>query len=219
MVEVMQASIALVNLPWTVLLALIVLYWIFVILGALDVNLFDVDFDFESDADLDAGADADADVGADQPGGLLRWFFNLMNIGEVPVMVIFSAMILVGWTISMLANYYLNPGLSIIWGAALLIPNIIASLFVAGVITRPLRKIFSTFEKEETHEKILLRAGTVVTSEVTSSFGQLEIETKGAPLLINVRTTEGTVLKKGDKAVVYDEDKDKGIFFVEKFEE
>ena len=59
----------------------------------------------------------------------------------------------------------------------------------------------------------------MTTSQVTPTFGQLEIKTKGAPILVNVRTTSDTVLKKGDNAIVYDEDKEKGVYFVEKYDD
>ncbi len=205
MIEFFHASISLVNLPFTVLLVLIVLYWLSVIIGALDIELFDLDLS--------------QDMDMDHSGGFVHSFLSLLNIGEVPVMVVISVMILVGWCFSMLSNYYLNSGMSLLIGAGLLVPNFIVSLVMAGLVTRPLRALFSTLDQEDTHQKILNRVGKVTTSQVTPTFGQLEIETRGAPILVNVRTTEDTVLKKGDKAIIYDEDKDKGIYFVEKYDD
>ena len=50
--EVLQAALAAVNLPYTVFLGLILLYWLTVIIGALDLDLFNIDLD--ADADVDA---------------------------------------------------------------------------------------------------------------------------------------------------------------------
>ncbi len=205
MIELFNASISLINLPFSVLLLLIVFYWLSVIVGALDIELFDIDL--SSDMDMD------------HPGGFVNSFLNLLNIGEVPVMVVISVMILTGWCFSMLANYYLNSSMSLLIGAGLLVPNFIVSLVAAGLVTRPLRALFSTFDHEDTHQKILNRVGTVTTSQVTPTFGQLEIETRGAPIVVNVRTTEETILEKGDKAIIYDEDRDKGVYFVEKYDD
>lgn len=217
MIEFLTASIALVNLPFTVLLVLVILYWICVILGAIDIELFDIDMDH--DVDMGGDVDMDGDVDVDQSGGFLHSFFDMMNIGEVPAMVVISVMVLSCWCISMLANYYLNSGNSLLIGVGIIIPNLIVSLFVAALFTRPLRKVFKTLDNDEQHQKILLRVGEVTTSEVNDTFGQLEIKTKGAPVVINVRTTDGIILKKGDKAIVYEEDKEKGIYFIEKYEE
>lgn len=213
--EFLQAVVSLINLPFTVLLILVVVYWLSVIIGVLDVELFDFDLDIDMDADVDA--DADMDVG--HSGGFLHTVLNLLNIGEVPFMVVISIAILAAWSISMMSNYYLNANMSLLIGTGLLIPNIAISLIIAGLVTRPLRALFATLEQEETHAKIVGRIGVVTTSEVTRTFGQVEIKTKGAPILVNVRTTDDTILKKGDYAIVYDEDKERGVYYVEKHEE
>ena len=213
--EFLQASISLINLPFTVLLILVVFYWLSVIIGVLDVELFDFDLDIDMDADVDA--DADMEVG--HSGGFLYTVLNLLNIGEVPFMVVVSIAILAAWSISMMSNYYLNTNMSLLIGTGLLIPNIVVSLIIAGLVTRPLRALFATLEQEETHAKIVGRIGVVTTSEVTRTFGQVEIKTKGSPILVNVRTTDDAVLKKGDYAIIYDEDKEKSVYFVEKHEE
>jgi hypothetical protein len=72
--ELIHVAFLPVNVVFTVLLLLVILYWIMVILGGLDVNLFDVDLgdadigaevDVDADFGADVGADVDADIGAD----------------------------------------------------------------------------------------------------------------------------------------------------------
>lgn len=208
MANLFSASIALVNLPFTVLLVLIIFYWVGVILGAVDIELFDIDLSPDMESDLEIG----------QTGGFLYSFFHLLNIGDVPVMVVFSVAILCAWCFSMLSNYYLNNGMSLLIGAALLVPNLLVSLLAAAMVTRPLKKIFATFDTNDSHQKIVGRVGTVVSGAVNTDYGQIEIQTAGAPLRVNVRTTGDMVLKKGDAAIVYDEDSDNNIYLVEKFE-
>ncbi len=207
--EFFQASISLVNLPFTVLLVLIILYWLTVIFGAVDIELFDFDIDLDSDVDMDMDVDA--------PGGFFHSILSLLNVGEVPFIVVMSVMILCGWCISMLSNHYLNVDQSLLISAGLLVPNLIVSLIVAGLVTRPLRRVFSTLSDDEKHQKVLRKVGVIITSEVNATFGQMEIETKGAPVVINVRTLGETILKKGDKALVCKQDKEKGIYFIEKY--
>jgi hypothetical protein len=64
--EVFAESITWANLPFTVLLGTVVLYWIMVALGALDMNLFgEVDADLHADAHFDAHADGGVDLDGD----------------------------------------------------------------------------------------------------------------------------------------------------------
>jgi hypothetical protein len=54
----------------------------------------------------------------------------------------------------------------------------------------------------------------ITTSEANGTFGQAEITTGGAPLLINVRLLNHELLKRGDIAVIVREDKEKRIFYI-----
>ena len=58
----------------------------------------------------------------------------------------------------------------------------------------------------------------VKTSKVDVRTGQAEIETKGAPLLLNVRTRGEDVLKRGEEAIVVEHDAAHQIYRVKKLE-
>jgi len=198
MTEFFQACLAPLNLPFTVLLILLLLYWLIVILGGLDAD-WAPDFDIDADSIL----------------GSLTGF---LGIGDAPVMMIMSLLILSLWSISMIFNHWFNASFSLWIGAGLLAANFIISLTVTGLVMRPLGKILGAGAREA-HQKIVYRVGRVTTGEINASFGQVEIESEGPPITVNARTTGELVLKKGEKALIYDEDKEKGIYFVEKFEE
>lgn len=203
MFELMKAAVSIINLPFTALLFLVICYWCGVILGFLDIELFDIDSDFDTDVDLS--------------GGFLNALMGFLFIGELPVMIILSILIISGWCFSMIANYYFNPHYSVLTGLLLLIPNLILSLFITKIAGSPLRKLYAMFDTED-KRKMLYEIGVVTTSKVTADFGQIEVPSKGAPIILNARTSKkDIVLHKGDKVLVYDEDKEKGIFYVEKF--
>src|SRR5210317_86724 len=104
MIELMQLALSPINMVFTMLLISIVVYWLTVILGVLDADLFDVDVpDMDADVDMDADIDANLDTGV--TWGVLHWFY----VGEVPVMVLLSIFILSLWAIAILGNHYLNP--------------------------------------------------------------------------------------------------------------
>ena len=205
MIEFFQAAIAPFTLPFTILLGMVVLYWLIVILGALDMEA------------LEAEWMPDLDVDAD---GFLHGVFDFLSIGEVPIMMVLSIMTLCGWAISLLANYFLNPAGMLAIGFGILAGNLVLSLLLTSLFTRPLRKIFASMHRENTEDQqIMYRPGVVTTSVVNERFGQVEIKTGGAPIVINARTTDSVELKKGEKVLIFEEDKEKGIYFVSRFDD
>lgn len=199
--EFLEACFSPWTLPFTVLLVLILLYWLLLIIGAVDLELFDsLVPDMEPDM---------IEEGGSLFGPLLHW----LGIGSVPVMILLSFFIFFGWALSLIANTAFNPAGTATIGLLLLPLNFMISLFLAGLIARPFGRLF----KPETHQRILYSIGVATTSRVTADFGQVEIPARGAPIVINARTTGETVLHKGDKVIVYDKDDEKGIYYVEKY--
>jgi hypothetical protein len=202
MYEIFAESIRYVNLPFTAMLGVVVIYWLFVMLGALD---------------LDLGMSAETDGDAHHEAGTHGWFGNMLhfiNVGEVPVMIIASVLTLCLWIGSMVANYYWTGG-SLLLALGFLVPNLIISLLVTRYVTLPLRPLFRYLTKEHGEQRIVLgQTCKITTSQANETFGQAEIPTSGAPLLINVRTMDGSALPKGATAVVVREDEAKGIYFV-----
>jgi hypothetical protein len=195
----LQACVSPITLPFTVLLILLLVYWITLILGAADIELFD---SLVPDMEVDEG------------GGFFSPLLQLLNIGNIPFIVTLSILVMSGWFFSILANHYFNPSDDLVIALVLLVPNLIVALVITGLITRPLRPLFAT----ETHDKILYRVAVASTSEVTHDFGTVEIETAGVPIVVQARTgSPDTVVVKGDRVLIYDEDPEAGIYFVEPY--
>lgn len=209
MLELLYVAFTPVNLFFTVLLLLVLVYWIMVILGALDVDFLDIDFD----SDVDADADVDMDF---QGGGFLRGILEFFYIGEVPVMVLVSVFSLSVWTISVLGNYYLNPNSLLI----LLLPILAGNLFVSCILVKiagvPLKKVFRSLEEDPNAPRdVMGRICIIVTTEVTSErMGQGEVAGKGAPILLNVIAEGDHVFHKGDEAVIVEKNKETGVYKV-----
>ncbi len=181
-----------------------------VILGALDIELFDFDFDVDSDADMD--------IEIESPG-FLRAVLEFFYIGEVPVMVLVSIFVVVLWFFSILGNYYLNPGRGLLIGTMIATGNIFVSLLLTRIISMPFRAFFKAFDDDpNAPKKVVGRIGVVLTSQISDKMGQLEVSTKGAPLVLNARTSKGEVLTKGQEALVTGHDKDRSVYFVEPVE-
>jgi len=214
MIEFFTAAFAPENALFTVLLLVVGLYWITVILGVLDVDLFHIDLSGgELDADVDAGADTGAEVHGIEPG-LLRSVLQFFYIGEVPTMLLVSIMVLSLWTFSMLGNYYLNPEGSRAMTVAILFGNLAVSTIVLKFVALPLRRLYTILLKDYNAPRDVV-GGTcrIVTTEVTRDrMGQAEVSTKGAPILLNVLSQDAHVFKRGEQAIVVERDGAKGTY-------
>ncbi len=195
MSDLLHEALKLPNFPLTILLGLVVLFWVLTIVGAADTDSLEPDLD----VDLDADADADAH-GSSFRLGLLRFF----NLGEIPLMVLLSVLIALMWGTSVLLNYYLNPQGSLPLAAGLLLGNFIVCLFATKLVTTPLKPFMRALRAGEKHRPVVGRSCIIKTSEVTEDFGQAECEDEsGNPLLLHVRISEGQKpLSKGDRALV-----------------
>lgn len=208
MMELVHAAFMPVNVVLTVLLLLVVLYWLMVIIGAMDADLFDIDFDADADVDFDVDGDIDG-------GGFGRGLLEFFYIGEVPIMILLSILILSMWTISMMVNHMFNPAGSILLGLPIFAGNIVISLMICKVFIMPFRKMFNSLNKDANASRpVMGRICTVVTTQVSEKMGQAEMSSKGAPILLNVVAEGGNVFKKGDEAVVISKNVELGVYTI-----
>lgn len=224
MMELISEAFRLVNLPFTVLLILVVLYWLLVAIGALGGPAPDADLEVHADAHIDHEVDIDTmhhhveghHSGHGQSDGGNFWGNTLkfVNLGDVPVMVVLSVLILSMWSFGIVANRYWTGG-SYVLAAGFLALNLVVSVVVTRYVTLPLKPLFRILNKQYDEKvEILGKHCRIVTSEATPDFGQAEIATDGVPLLIHVRTMNDAILRRGDIAVVVREDSDRRIFFI-----
>lgn len=203
--ELYQEAIRLINFPLTVMVVLVVLYWIFVILGFLDIDL--LDFDLELDAD---GAEP----------GFFGKLAQLCHFGDAPFFVILSILFTSLWTISLLLNFYLNPNDSILLGLVFLVPNVAVSLVLTSIVVYPVHLVFKKLNEDDNARKTVVgEICEVTTSRVDRRSGGAAVPTEAAPIVINARTTDDKeILEKGDKAIIVRMNDD-GTYIIKKLEE
>ncbi len=198
--ELIEVSLYGINLPYTILLILCIFYWIFVILGAVELDGFDFDFDLDGDIDVDL----DMEVGDSSPAYLIG-LFRFLNLNGVPFMVFFSFFALSLWIISILGNYYLG-GHAALFALLLIIPNLFLSALAGKVLSRPFVPLFKNLDDVA---KPLELAGD--TCEVVFSFEKNEVSQgrilkDDDTLLVSIMIDEMapfTSLNKGDKVTIY----------------
>jgi len=196
MLENLQAYFSGPMLIPSGLLALACVYWLFVILGAFDIDLFDFDLDF----DVDDGSALDL--------GLVPLRF--LNLGDIPIMIWGSLFSLSFWFVAALTfNQWADRAAENPW--SIVLGSGFIALIATKLLTNPLRGKFTT-KPPNTVEDMLGRECRL-TAETTDTFGQAEVTTDAAPLRLNVRTHEGT-LAKGTTVRIVDFDQEKHVYFV-----
>jgi len=223
MMELVEVAFSAPNFVLSILLIVVFLYWLMVIVGALDADLFNIEFDADADVDIDIDVDGDfefdvdgGDVDGDiDGGGVGRGVLEFFYVGEVPVMILISILILCMWAVSVIANYRLNPGGSIVMSLPILAGNLVVSLMVCKVFIMPFRKMFAALNKDANASRpVMGRICTVTTTQVSQKMGQAEMPSKGAPILINVVADGENVFYKGDEAVVIGKNAKDGVYTI-----
>lgn len=231
MLELLEAAILPINIVFTILLVVVLLYWFSVIIGALDVSSMDIDLDkdldidFGADVDIDMDVDVDHDIDVDADhdvdgGGGSGWFVSALsffNFGKVPFMVIMSFLILSMWSISIMANHYLGGG-SALFALGALIPNLCISLIISKILTTPLVPIFKNLNTSSEAVDYIGKTCTLLLPATATSIGQAEVELNGAHLLINVKVEENDApaILKGEQAVVVGQEEESNFYWVKK---
>ncbi|MBH1940766.1 hypothetical protein I5677_07690 [Mobilitalea sibirica] len=193
------------NLIPTVLLILVVLYWIVVIIGVLDFDFLDFDFD----------------VG--DTSGPFYALLAFLKVGEIPFMFVFSILILNFWIIAMLMYYLpISPGGTV--NTILLLPTMILSIFITKFECIPLKAMLknSSIHSNREIETIVIGQFCTLKCDVENGrLGQAEIkrEGEGATLIINVKPEfDGVAFHKDEVAYVYRKDTIKDIYYIVKIE-
>jgi hypothetical protein len=171
----------------TVLLAVVVIYWLLVLVGTLDVDI----------GDLDLG--------------------DGLGLGGVPVTVTVSVLTVVGWFVSVVGTVLiadLDTVVRILLGVGVLLVALLAGLFAARAVAAPLRRLYVT-GGEASRNDFVGRECVIRTGRVTDDFGQAEVTASdGSSAIIQVRQTGEHVLSNGGRALIFDYDIDGEFFWV-----
>ena len=179
--EVFQPANALA----TVCLLLMIVYWLLVILGAVGVDVLQMDID------VDPG---DHSI----HGGPVFAALQFFNLGDVPVTIVGSVFVLMYWAVTVLTNHYVNPNWEILIALYCFVPCVIVSLLLTKIVIAPLVPFFRRLNREgEVELNLIGRIGKVTSSEVTDQFGQVAIEQDGPPIAIHARC-HGAKIPKGE---------------------
>ena len=195
---------------FTVILGVMLVFWILAILGMLDIDLIPTEIDEEIFA-------ADADIDGEVPGfiGLL----HTLGLTGVPFTIVLSIIALIGFTISyFISDYFIRPLDSILFqylfGTLVLMGGIGLSIPLTARLIKPMKPLFVKHYAPSKKDYIGHRC-TIKSSQVTDRFGIGSIETGGTPLQIDIRSFENNSVFTKDMIVrIADYDADEDVFEV-----
>lgn len=215
------------NAVMTVIVAVLLVYWIFVFLFGIGLDDLDLGFDFdvdvdapEVDVDADIDADADPDItdgDASPKEGFFIKFMKYINIGKVPFMLVLSTFKFILWIGTLLTTHFVNVAS---WGLSslfILIPLAIIGIFLTKFATNPMAKFFNEIGyKGEDKIDFLGRSGKMLSNIKDQKIGVAEFVVDKNPIKLNVMSKNGEELKYGDYVIVSDESDDQKIYYVDK---
>lgn len=204
------------TVPFTVAMGVVLLYWLFVILGVASHDMLDGAAGGVKAAGEAATGAVKAVTGAtkaaggdgDVDGGL----FSVLGLGKIPITITFSSVVFFAWLGSMLVRGYIGGGLAA--GAGVMLGCLVLSLLVSSVALRPFAKVFEP-ARAASRKDIVGHICTISSGKVDATFGTATISDGGPGLLLNVVCGKDNQLTEGDRAVIVQWDEQNAAFEVE----
>lgn len=209
MPDFLEPSFSWPTWPATVLVIVCCAYWLLVIVGAMTFDALDFDL-------------PDIDIDADVDGSLLDLGFiplRFLNIGRVPLMLWLSIFALCAWLTSRLIAVYggisqPHPDFNYLEDSLAIVRDFAIAAVATKVLTQPLRGRFDAVEPIKAAD-LIGKMCVITTGEATARGGEAQFATGGAPLVLNVRATDGN-LEKGELAEIFNYSPDENVYFVKR---
>ena len=196
--EFLQTILSFPTVLFTVPMGVVLIYWAFVAVGALD---------------LDHGIDGGAEGAHEGLSGLM----HALRFGDAPLTVVGSLLSFWGWVLSFFC-VTLGASLPLPALATQLLSLVVALVGGVGLTSLSLRPLAPLFTHVPTPGGAALvgQTGVVKSGVVNDEVGQVELNDGGAGLLLNARCDASAhTLRKGDQALVVDYDDATGLYAVE----
>lgn len=199
--------------PASILAILLVIYALLSLLGIFDLGLNAPDFDPTPSlgAELTRLIPLNWDFMQGIGGSTIRW----TNFGRLPIILWGSVFAVAFWMFSygLWHQYdsikYMDDWLT---SSVLATRNFVLAVGITKILTQPMLKHFIPPPSYD-HQSLLGETCEITTSKADSKFGQAKYRTEAAPLLLNVRT-DGSIIRKGERARLIDFDSKKRIYTV-----
>lgn len=189
--EFLNTALTFPTVIFSVLLIIVILFWLVTVIGLADIDMFEADVELETEANTAHAS------------GL----FNRLGLSEVPLTVSFSIIVMCAWLLSIysqawLLNAFKSHDFYYVFGAVASLVCLLIALPLNAFITKPLRRFFTSKQAANKQDFIGLEC-VIATSKVTQEFGQARVTFKGTEQLIEIRIQDNShQFNLGDTALL-----------------
>lgn len=177
------------TLPYSVLLAVSLVYWGLAASGLV------------GDGFGDLGADGALDGGADLSG--LAALLQRFGLGGVPVMVVVTLLAFFGWTLTYFVHLFVLLPLPDLlrWGLGTLVAALapLPAVPITALLLRPIRRFLLRLQPVA-QASLLGRVGVVASPRVDARSGHASVDDGGAGLVLQIRSD--IELQRGERIVL-----------------
>ena len=197
--SLLTAATAFPTAIYTVLLGVVLVYWLLAIIGMVDFECSGIDLDIETHADASV-----------DDMGTLASYVVAFGLHGVPFSIVVSLLVLVGWTLTFLAGVTVLawvPTDILKWlvGLVVLLVAFALSIVITARLVRPLRGLF-VHHTAQSNASLVGQTCRVLTGTVDERQGRAEVAQRGASLNIRVWSPSPNSLKRGDTALITEYD-------------
>lgn len=228
----LQAITTFPTVPLTVILGVVVGYWLFALVtgaafdggdavsggvkamgeaatGAIKGAGEAVAGAMKGTAEAVAGSHDGNDLRDHAEAGIL----GILGLGRVPVTITMSVVALTSWTSSALATLIFEPQ-SLVLQAGVLLGALVLGMLSAAVLLRPLGKALNQ-NRPARRRDCLGQLCTITSGKVDATFGTAYIDDGAAGLNVHVICPKANTLKKGDRAILVEFEPAKDTYEIE----
>ncbi len=194
---------------YTVVLGVMLVFWIFAILGMFDIDILPSDT-------ADDVLDTDMDLDGEMPGfiGLL----HTLGLTGVPITLVISIIALFGFSISYFTSAWIliplgSDLLRYLLGTGVLIASFALAIPITAQAVKPMKPLFVKHYAPSKQDYVG-HICVVTSGKVDTAFGIGAVETHGTPLQIDIRSRPGESHARHTKLRIAAYDPDKDVFEV-----
>lgn len=236
MKEILDIAFSPVNIVLTILMILLILYWLFTMISGIDFDL-DIDVDIDIDSDIDVDTDTHIEGGnldfediantevnkediIDKKRKPLKWWQILLiyfNFVGLPFMFTFTCWIFIWWLCTTIITA-LTLTYNHSFGYIFFLIGIIPSLLLTKIFTTPFKNFFKNLNKDgDKPTDFIGRKGTLQSTISGNKMGSAEVVADSNPMSIYVKSLNGEQINYHQKILIIKQSKDKNYYYVQSY--
>lgn len=224
------------TLPWTGLVIAALVYWLTVIVGALDIDVLGgghadaghIDVGHAHGAEIshvemghgDAGhahGEANLADAAMAKEGVLSALLSSLKLRSVPLTISLSLLGISGWLVSFLLAHNVSPLVPLpafVTATMVFLATLVVATLTTSALVRPLAPLFRS-RSAPRHQELVGKVVRITTGRVDGRFGEGHLQDGGAGLALQVRCADPDALGRDDEALILGWDSQTESFEVE----